>query len=248
MKVKKVNWLDEKQSLNQAISSGVEFAFLSPDDKQVSPFAFCKDYLQDAVQGYVNKKTRSIYGFTYNPTKHPEVSLTKTKLLVTNSSDVQFKTKVPHCLNFLHQIEDDLKLRKTKVYRCEMPPKQYARCGVWLFEASSRWIKSPPMISMYSLLIRVGFGYDTDQPYQDYIKDVVAGNKPCYQSVDKSRLASAEKGIFRILSSGDKKIFGSKIENNYPSDVDTGTMHNSYGIVGFAMESPKLKMPSWYED
>jgi hypothetical protein len=33
---------------------------------------------------------------------------------------------------------------------------------------------------------------------------------------------------------------------NYPSDEDTHSFHDNYGIVNFAQKHPKQKMPSWY--
>jgi hypothetical protein len=250
MKIKKIQWYNgENQSLRQALSSGVEFSFVSPDDKQVSPFAFCKDYLQDAVQGYIHHKRKTIYGFTYDPKKHPEISLKKTRLLVTNSRDVNFGTKVACCLDFLHQIETDLKISRTRIHLCESPPRQYIRCGVWLFEGSNRWIKSPPMLSMYTLLIRLGFGNVIGKPYREFLSEIISGKKDAYQSIDAMRLREAEKGIMRILTVGDKKIFDSKIEKNYPEKLKTTTMHNTCGIIGFSEgKNAKKHMPSWYKE
>ncbi len=250
MKTKKIEWYTgDFQSLRQALSSGVEFSFISPDNKQVSPFAYCKDYLQDAVQGCVHKKRKSIYGFVYDPKKHPSVSLKKTRLLATNSRDIDLGAKINCCLDFLHQIERDLKIRRTTVSLCENPPRRYSRCGVWLFEGGSRWVKSPPMISLYTLLIRLGFGAKQGEPYQKFLKDIVAGKRSTYQSVDQIRLREANAGIQRILSEGDKKIFSNKIEENYPSRLKTTTIHNTCGIIGFAEARNARKfMPSWYKD
>lgn len=250
MKTQKVDWYKGEQNLRQALSSGVEFSFVSSDNQQVSPFAYCKDYLQDAVQGYVTKKKKTIYGFTYDPKKHPAICLKKTRLLVTNSRDVNFGTKVDCCLGFLHQIERDLKISRTQATLCENPPGQYVRCGVWLFEGSNRWIKSPPMISMYTLLIRLGFGCGYNVNYKDYLESVKAGKSDAYMPVDKIRLQEAYKGINRILAIGDKTIFDKKIENNYPSAIKVSTMHNACGIIGFSVGGGEIRkhMPQWYKE
>ena len=66
MDKKRIFWDETFRSscLNQAISSGIEFCMISDDDYQCSPFMYCKDYIQDAYQGLLKKKKRSIYGFT----------------------------------------------------------------------------------------------------------------------------------------------------------------------------------------
>ena len=43
--LKKINWYTSNKRLNQAITSGLEYALVNPDGTQITPFAFCKDYL-----------------------------------------------------------------------------------------------------------------------------------------------------------------------------------------------------------
>jgi hypothetical protein len=246
--MRQITWFNGTQLLRQALSSGIEFSFASPDNQQVSPFAFCKDYLQDAVQGFIHNKKKTIFGFTYDPKEHAAISLKKTKLLVTNSKDIYFGSKIRNCLDFINQIESDLKISKTTAALCANPPKQYIRCGVWLFEGSPRWVKSPPMLSMYTLLIRLGFGSTIGTPYRETIDKILSGELAAYQSVDKMRLKEALKGINRILDLGDRKIFDNKIEKNYPKSVRVNTMHNTCGIIGFSAEKTKKYVPIWHDN
>lgn len=247
MKLKKIKWYDKsKQCLNQALSSGVEVAFASPDNEQVSPFAYCKDYLQDAVQGFVHQKKKTIYGFSYNPEVHAPLCLEKTKLLVTNSNDFDFSFKVKNCLDFLNKFEKQLKIRPTKAYLCFNPPLKYIRPGVFLFEGSGRWMKSPPMVSLYSLLIRLGFGHNMELTHMETMEGIVKGKINAYQSVDGDRLKNAWNGIKRILEKGDRPIFKGKMKDNFPADIDVSCMHNNCGIVGFSSEYMKHKIPHWY--
>jgi len=243
-----VKWFEGSQPLTQALSSGLEFCFLSEDNRQISPFAYCKDYLQDAIQGHLLKKRRSIYGFTYDPKIDPPICLNNTRILVANSTDSALGSKIPNCLDFLHQIEKKLRLVKTVVSECQSPPLKYIRSGVWLFKGSCRWMKSPPMISLYTLLIRLGFGHKIGTPYQEMIDGVISGKIPAYQFVDSGRLLHAKNGIDRILKIGDQKIFGRKIENNYPRKIRIGTMHNHLGIIGFSTGESKNHIPVWHKD
>ena len=247
--MKNIEWYNGPgQNLRQAISSGIEFAFASPDNKQVSPFAYCKDYLQDAVQGFLYQKKKTIYGFTYDPVLHHPICLKKTRLLVTNEKDHQFSSKVPNCIDFLNQIEKDLLITKTVAHRCKNPPNKYIRPGIWLFDGSRRWLKSPPMLSMYTLLIRLGFGHPLGSSARETLDKIAAGELKAYQTVDSLRLREAKVGIDFILKKGDRKIFDRNIENNYPKTMRVNTMHNSLGIIGFANERTKKLVPSWHKE
>ena len=107
-------------TLSQIMSSGVEFALISEDDYQCSPFCYCKDFIHDAIQGAVNNKPVSIYGFSYSPKSPHQPYLKKAKLLVTNSSDPFLKDKISNCLDFLHQIERHLDMDLTTVKLLEL--------------------------------------------------------------------------------------------------------------------------------
>lgn len=249
MKKTAVEWYnDEEMSLRQAVTNGIEFSFLSKNNKQVSPFAYCKDYLQDVVHGFLTNKKKSIYGFTYDPKKHQPISITTTKLLVTNFQDPYFSSKIPNCLDFLNQIELELKMTKTSALKADEPPMRYTRCGVWIFQGSRRWLKSPPMISLYTLLIRIGFGHTIGTPFKDTIAEILADKKTPYQPVDRWRLSEAMDGINAILTAGDRKIFHRKIQDNYPDKIAVKIMHDNLGIVGFSCGSTKKYMDWRYQE
>jgi hypothetical protein len=174
-------------------------SFLSPDDVQCSPFFHCKDYLQDAVLSYVHSVPKEIYGFSYNPLTDPPLSLRETKIMITNSKDIQFSLKVLPCLEFINQFETEAKIPKTRIFYCKNPPNKYLRCGVWLFKGHSRWMNSPPMISLYSLLIRAGLNHVSGDTYWKTIDAIIEGRIDPIQVVDKFRLQQAKIGIKRII-------------------------------------------------
>lgn len=246
--LKKINWLESKRKLNQAINSGVEFAFVTPKGDQITPFAFCKDYLQDAIQAKVLKKTRSIYGFSYNPKIDYPISFKSTDLLITNSKDFDLKLRVNNCLDFIHQAEDILKIKKTVVFKCENPPLKYSRSDVFYFKGSNRWIKSAPMISMYTLLIRVGFGHILGDNIHETIRKIIDKEQAAYQSVDPYKLKCALPGIDYIFKKGDINIFGKRISDNYPESIKVSMMHNRFGIINFMQKNVRKKMPQWFKE
>lgn len=245
---KRIVWYDKRQSLNQIYSSGLGFAFASKDNRQIIPFVLCRDFLQDAIQGFLIGSKRTIYGFNYDPTVDHPIVVDRTKLLVANATDSNLKGKIPACVDFLNQIERKLRITVTKVRECSNPPKKYVRSGVWSFESGRRWMQSPPMISLYTLLIRVGLVHTIGEPFTETLQKVATGALKGYMGEDKDRLFSGMNGIKRILEIGDKKIFCKDIKSNYPKTIEVSTMHNNCGIVGFSKAYTKSYFPSWHDE
>jgi hypothetical protein len=245
---KKIEWYTSKTTLYQVYRSGLEYAFASKDNKQVCPFVYCKDFLQDAIQGNLHKIKRKIFGFTYDPEKHHSLYDKQTKLLVTCARDAQFRRKIACCVDFINQIERQLRLKSTIATECANPPAQYAISGVWLLEGSRRWMISPPMISMYALLLRIGFVHNIGQSYEDTITAVVNKKVTPYQNKDRKQLIDALAGIRRILRHGDRKIFHKDMKANYPAKVSVSVMHNHLGIIKFSQKETKSLFPYWHRD
>lgn len=243
---KKIEWYKKRCTASQVYTGGLQYALVSPGEKQCSPFVYCKDFLQDAVQAYLLNMRRNIYRFVYDPKEHEPVDLRATRILLGNSSDCYMSEKIPGCLDFINQFEEKLKIRKSQVFECLNPPKRYQNSGVWLFESSRRWIKSPPMLSLYTLLLRLGFVHTLGNDFTQTMKGVRVGKILAYQEQDRSQLKYAQKGIDRILKFGDRRIFHRNIAQNYPRRVSISVMHNNCGIVGFAQEEIKDAFPHWY--
>jgi hypothetical protein len=244
---KKVEWYKKAASLNQAICSGLEFAFVSKKFAQICPFVLCKDYLQDAVFNQLYKTKKTIYGFHFTPQNGFEIDMGKTRLVIANSQDKNLRTKIPALMDFLHQIEKLLKITKTQVRECAKPPIKYAAGGVWLLEGSKRWMHSPPMLSLYTMLIRVGFSHTAGNDFWNTINGVVGGSINAYQIEDRDRLRSSIDGIKRILAEGDRKIFARDIKKNYPRGTRIQDMHDHLGICSFSKGYTKSLVPIWHE-
>ena len=138
-------WYDQsKLRLSEEFKTGLQFALLSKDYEQCCPFVYCRDFLQDAVQGYVQKVKRKIYAFSYDPDVDHPIYTKKLRLLLTNSKDNQLGNKISNCLDFIHQIEERIGIKiKTKISECVNPPQKYEKSGVWILEADRRWLASP---------------------------------------------------------------------------------------------------------
>ena len=248
-----IDWITNKQSrILQIYSKGLEYALASADFRQCHPFIWCKDFLHDVVYATLNKQPIEIYKFKFDPKKDPIPCLDKIRLLITNAKDRNFAKKIPDVLDFINQVENHLKIKKSIVRQCANPPEAYKKTGVFLFEGSRRWLQAPPMLSLYSLLLRVGFTHTAGVPFKKTITDIIAGELKPYQKKDKDYLKEVSLALEKILRLGDRKIFNRKIQSNYPSNLDIDLIHNRLGIVGFSTDvlhkaiGWHVIVPSWH--
>ncbi len=254
--MKKIEWRKKQASLAEIYHRGLQMTLVSKPDEngvyhQCCPWVLCKDFFQDAVQGHLLGVKKGCYGYYYDPKDDPALSLDRTRIAVGNAEDSELGKKVTAALEFLNQFEKQIHLIRTKADECESPPEKYKNSGVYLFEGSARWMLSPPMISLYTLLLRVGFTHQIGDTFEQTVEKVTTGKTKCYESGtsgsnDASYLKSGKSGIEKILKHGYAKIFHKNIKDNYPASVAIGTMHNNSGIVGFSTGQCKTTYPHWF--
>lgn len=222
----------------QIYSKGLEYALVSKDYEQCHPFVWCKDFLHDVIFAAVHYMWFEVYKFKYNPQYDPLPCLDRVRLLLANAKDRHFAAKIPAVLDFVNQIEDRLKMKPTFARECWFPPEGYEKSGVFMFEGSRRWIAAPPMLSLYSLLLRVGFVHTPGTPFMNTIKAVINADTKPYQRKDHRWLQTVAPALEKILRLGDRRIFGAggDIKRNYPARLQIETIHNRLGIVGFAAD------------
>lgn len=255
---KNIVWHPKIFSISQVPKEGMEYALVSANYEQIHQLIWCKDFLQDCLYSYLNKKHIEVYGFKYNPKKDFPVYLQKTRIIVANWQDQEFKSKLlNNCLPFLHQIEEKLKMKKTEIFQCSKVPPLYRKSGIWLIEGSRRWMRSPPMLSMYSLLIRIGMMHNPKNTYRKTIEGISKGKIPPYydqQSRDKGVLHRAIAGIDEIIKYGDAQIFHRNLKSNYSDEklkkqgkeLCVYTIHDQGGIVAFSEGKTAKIFPDWH--
>lgn len=243
-----VKWFSHKGSISQVYSTGLEYAFCTPDYEQHLPWVFCKDFLHDAVFSFLHGTKLDIYGYSYDPKSSPGPDLRHMRLLVANNSDAQFGDKIDNALNFVNQVEKAMNFSfYSRAFRCPEPPAKYKRCGIYLFEGSGHWMLSPPLISLYTLLVRAGFAHVAGTPYAETMDKITTGKVPGYQTNDASQLGRARVGIDRLVVEGYREVFTREMKPNYPIGVPIGTMHHNFGIVAFSTGVTKTLSPQWHK-
>lgn len=245
MKNIKINWLKHGQKLCQIYSKGVEFALVSDDYNQCIPFVMCRDWLQDAIYGTIYNKEVGIYGFKYDPSKMPKVDLNKTRIVVVNSQDDSIGTKAESVIDFINQFERHLKLERTKAVVISDVPAKYKKGGGIYFEGSKKWMMAPPMISLYTLLIRVGFVHTIGETWRETVNKLIEGKIAPYQTHDSNYLKTAIEGIDNIMTIGYRPFFFGDVEKNYPEGIDMSSLHNNSGIVSMSRKTSKNVCKHW---
>lgn len=245
MKTVEVTLLEKEAGhISQVYSQGLQYSLLNDKYEQCHHFVYCKDFIQDAIHGFLNNKKATIFGFTYDPSKMPKLSLDRCRILVVNDKDKDFANKVENSLDLLNQVEKDLKLKLTEVEKVSNKDKIFKNGG-FIFSGSGMWNNSPTMVSLYSLLIRVGFAHVSGKPFMDTLKGISEGKIKQYQSSDREQITSALPGIKKILDKGYRKFFYIESSKNYPGNVSTGLMHSDSGIVAFASGNTRNVCKYW---
>lgn len=257
---RKIKWHPKTLRINQIPKEGLEYAFLSKDYVQIHQLVWCKDFMQDAIYAHVNGTVASIYGFKYDPSKDPPIYEDKTRIMVNSFKDKSFETKVLNNLSdFIHQIESELKMTPTVFEKVSNPHSRYKKSGVFIANGSKRWMKAPPMISLYTLLLRVGLMHTVGDKFSKTMESMRYNEiSPYYGSSvednDVDFLKQTQKGFDRIMTHGDRKLFHRDIAKNYPkynkygSNFSINSMHENCGMVGFSSDSTSESFPHWHRD
>jgi hypothetical protein len=223
------------KSMAQIYSSGLEFAFIGPEGIQCHSFAYCKDFLQDAIQATLHKKTSSIWGFSYDYKVNPPLDLENTRMAVRYKGRATLEEEVKNSVRFMNEIESELGFASTTVH----DGGKHANAQTYVFISDKKWMHAPPLISMYSLLLRVGLNYKDG----GWLKHLEAGK--FIGNNDASYISTGIKGIKDIVKKKIENIFADKMEDNYPSSVSIGTMHDQSGIVAYSRGMSGALVQNW---
>lgn len=241
-----IKWLKDvsARGAGQIYTSGIEYCFINGDGKQCNSFIFCKDFLQDIVWANINKTSVSPHGFKYVHSKKTAINMERTNIAIANQSDPEMGKKVEGSLDFVNQFAGKMHIRRTHLFKCMNPPSMYKKCGVYLFDGSGMWMNSPPLLSMYTLLLRAGFAHKKGDDCLKTMDKIINGKIEQYQENDQSQLSEAKEAIINIIKVGYRKFFFIDTAKNYPNNVDVYDIHES-GIVGLANGTTEDVVKYW---
>ena len=235
--MKKIKELQKRSKLSEGRNYGVGFTILNKKGSKFEtylPFTACRDYLNDfAYVESTKKEIGEIYGYNHkllNCFDKKNIVYFSVKPLHYKSGnkyekfDELQKTLINNYKNlelFLNIIEDKLRIKiQTKIELDE---------DTLIIKCSKFWVKSTPLISVYTLLIRCYFNVDITEikPIIDILKD----NNPFINADSMMKKPCID---FYELYLDNKSKF---INPNYKSyglvkEGNPGLIHN-FGIDGF---------------
>lgn len=161
MTIKHVKWFNYKNSLSEIYQHfGMVFSFAKIGDtiEQSHPWVKCRDFLHDAVRTALTGKKSSIYGFTYAKGVNPDIHTDKTVLLLSepNITDPKsFRKILNNGIRLINHYENLIGESLSTIRKVSGEPEGKHK-HVWLIEGPKFWITAPYLISLYTLLLRLG--------------------------------------------------------------------------------------------
>ena len=234
--MKKIKELQERSELNEGRNYGVGFTILNKKGSKFEtylPFTACRDYLNDfAYVESTKKEIGKIHGYDHkvlncfdnknivyfgvntlhykgggNYDKFDELQ----NILINNYKNLEL---------FLNRIEDNLGVKiKTSIELDE---------DTLIIKCSKFWVKSTPLISVYTLLIRCYFNTDLEG---NSIVDILKNNVPFINA--DSMMKKSCVNFYELYLKNKSKFINPNyngydlVKNNNP-----GLIHN-FGIDGF---------------
>ncbi len=234
--MKKIKELQKRSKLAEGRNFGVGFTILNKKGSKFEtylPFTACRDYLNDfAYVESTKKEIGSIYGYNHkllNCFDNKNIVYFGVNTLHKNggSKYEKFDELQQILINnyknlelFLNKIETDLGINiKSKIELDE---------ETLIVKCSKFWVKSTPLISVYTLLIRCYFNVtELNKP----IVDILKSNRP-FITADSMMKQPCISFYELYLKNKNKFINPDYNGYNLVKDKEPGLIHN-FGISGF---------------
>jgi len=214
--------------------TGMLFAFLSVKNEMCHTWIKCRDFLQDAIRNQLTGRADAIYGFKYNPKEDPKIDLRKTRLLIKG---VKLDETIEYSLQLANHYENiaGFKLR-SKITKVD---------DMYIFLGPGEWSQSSVLISLYTLLIRLGCKKIEFKNEKDLTKAYETLFKDQQNSTNDVRyLKSIYKHIHTVLENQSAIMFEQKDKILF-GDAAIGSFHHNSGIVSLCtgkVADEKLKV------
>ena len=234
--MKKIKELQERSKLSEGRNYGVGFTILNKKGSKFEtylPFTACRDYLNDfAYVESTKKEIGQIYGYNHillNCFDKKNIVYFGVKTLHRNKEGDydKFDECQSKLINnyknlelFLNRIEDNLGVKiKTSIELDE---------DTLIIKCSKFWVKSTPLISVYTLLIRCYFNTDLEG---NSIVDILKNNVPFINADSMMKKPCID---FYEMYLNNKNKFINPDYNGYGlvQENNPGLIHN-FGIDGF---------------
>ena len=244
------NEYNRKQRLNQIYDNGWQCAFASKLPKQVRysqvmPWVYCKDYLNEVVWSNIYSCPCTVYGMAYDPAEFP-MELTRLRLLVRDNtvSPLEIEKQCRNSKGLLRDFDKLFGFRRTVLKRVGIHNKKSA---VFIFEADKKWLVSPPLLSLFSLLCRAGRYWTEDfkgspkKFVEKFVEDpfVEKRDSSAFKSIQNDReylRTFVDNGGFEKLPDHVFDLFNRNPVDNYSKIPKIFGKANNYEIHNYGIQ------------
>ena len=216
------------------------FAFLSKDNKQTChTFAMCRDFLHDIVRSALGGPRTQLYGMVYEIGKNPPIHLDKVKLVIFHPLKHKMDN-LHNSLHLIHHYEELMGVPETKLTVSSIGDQD-----VFIITGDKLWFQSPQLLSLYTLLLRLGdrwaepmnftsiFGvYKALKEYADSDEDEEEDDN-AFDYLYSIIQAVKTSENFDLFLKEATTIFAGDMVDHYPFYETTDSLHNYRGIVSF---------------
>jgi hypothetical protein len=242
MKEIEVSLWKKQQHLSEIMQIiGMQYAFLSSDNKQCHPWIKCRDFLHDALRCFVTKEKESIFGFSYDPEVDPPLDLTRTRLLVKRQPDKNEKNASEETTAMIDSAIAIV--RCIEEYSGIEPLSELHRVAgekdMYIFEGAVDWMESTFMISLYTFLIRLGgkkIAFKNKEDLDSKLKDLCSSQAPS-RDHDISYLKTVLPFIYKIIEKRKELRYINKEGKRLFEGQTIGLFHGYTGIVSLVNQA-----------
>jgi len=236
--MKKIKELQERSKLNEGRNFGVGFTILNKKGSKFEtylPFTACRDYLNDfAYVESTKKEIGKIYGYNHkllNCFDNKNIVYFGVKTLHYNKSNIKYDkfdelqniliNNYKNLQRFLNELENLLNIKvKTSIKLDE---------DTLIIKCSKFWVKSTPLISVYTLLIRCYFNIESLE--NKSILEILQNNVP-FINADSMMKKPCIDFYELYLNNKDKFINPDYESYDLVKEGEPRLIHN-FGIDGF---------------
>lgn len=219
----------------------LSFSFVSSPEKgrkQCMAFESCRAFLHDAVRAHVHKghmNCTGCHGYRYGD--DPEIDMDRLRLLIgiglknENISREGFKKNLysaKKVVNFYEEVAGWRPSRITKVDHSNYN-------DTWLLTGPKEWICSPQLLSMVTLVLRVGalngpIDFKTNEDLEKVYKEWI-DNKIQVQMRDRHYMRDCWNTLFLVVKHHKELFDGISTEELYTNDPHANFHSNGIALL-----------------
>lgn len=233
-----VSWKPVSLDMGVYANSGWRAAFISPDFKVGNAFVHSEQFLAAHFLSFLNKRPVSIYGFNTDGggidfsivTKDGEKKKKdgsfvqvvesrsgRTRLVVQNPNIKDYLTLLPNIADFVRQVEQVMGLDESAFHIVKNTDEGTQHASTYAVVSSNVWMESPPLITLFALLLRTGEDHKIGDRFIDTINSICEGKILPNRITDKDLWIRSRAKLGEIINKGYRPFFYINPATNYRS-------------------------------